>query len=252
MKTREIAPEWAYLKLEDEEKPNLVCTLPVIFSTALYALYHLARVQPPETVLIHEGSSEVGSAAIQIAKLADVEILPLETLDVPQMSRALRRLYAQERIGKVSISIETPESILQEHPLKYSSYLDDKKTKILVGCLGRLRRTISKWMVARGARNFVFIGRSGLAKKPARVLVHELQAAGAAVKVVPGDGSNPIEVQRAVAQSDKPIGGIIQAAMGLSEVLFTKQSNQPWHTGLGPKLQGCWNFHNASKAKMTS
>ncbi len=383
MKTQEIAPEWACFKLKDEEMPTVVCTLPVVFSTALYALHHLARVQRHETVLIHEGSSEVGNAAIQIAKLADVEIFttastavqrnflaskfglrkenilssetnsicedimmatkgrgvdvvlsslsgdllhdswnacaphgrfiqlgkkdlvdagkldmdvfkrnatfsaldmgsffyddrpitehlwaklladvmdlyrtgkihpiePLETFDVSQMSRALRRFHAQDRMGKVSISFENPESILQVHPLKYNLRLDEKKTYILVGCLGGLGRSISKWMVARGARDLVFIGRSGLDKKPARVLVQELQAAGAAVKVVRGDVCNPIDVQRAVAQADRPIGGIIQAAMGLSEALFTKMSNQSWHTGIDPKLQGCWNLHNAIKGK---
>jgi phthiocerol/phenolphthiocerol synthesis type-I polyketide synthase C len=43
-------------------------TLPVAFVTAIYALRHLAQVQPGETVLIHAASGGVGLAAIQIAK----------------------------------------------------------------------------------------------------------------------------------------------------------------------------------------
>ena len=73
-KTHEIIPEWACTKLKDEEKFSVACTLPVVYSTALYALHHRACIQPGESVLIHQGADDVGNAAIQIAKLAGVEI----------------------------------------------------------------------------------------------------------------------------------------------------------------------------------
>ena len=72
--THEIVPEWACFKLRDDEKYNICCTLPVVYSNAIYALHHRARIQPGETVLIHSGADEVGNAAIQIAKLAGAEV----------------------------------------------------------------------------------------------------------------------------------------------------------------------------------
>jgi acyl transferase domain-containing protein/NADPH:quinone reductase-like Zn-dependent oxidoreductase/NAD(P)-dependent dehydrogenase (short-subunit alcohol dehydrogenase family)/acyl carrier protein len=42
-------------------------TMPTVFATAWYALHHLARLQPGETVLVHGGAGGVGLAAIQIA-----------------------------------------------------------------------------------------------------------------------------------------------------------------------------------------
>ena len=42
-------------------------TMPVAFMTAVYALGHLANVQPGETVLIHGGAGGVGLAALQYA-----------------------------------------------------------------------------------------------------------------------------------------------------------------------------------------
>ncbi len=44
-------------------------TIPTTFLTALYALDHLARLQPGERVLIHGAAGGVGLAAVQIAKL---------------------------------------------------------------------------------------------------------------------------------------------------------------------------------------
>ena len=71
-------------------------------------------------------------------------------------------------------------------------------------------------MFDRGARSFVFLGRSGADKPTAKKLVEDLQQAGAAVVVVRGNVSRLEDVQNAVMQSACPIGGIIQAAMGLN------------------------------------
>lgn len=72
--TSQVVPEWACQKLEDHEDFNVLCTLSVVYATALYALQDRARVQSGETVLIHSGAGGVGIAAIQIAKLAGVEV----------------------------------------------------------------------------------------------------------------------------------------------------------------------------------
>jgi len=67
-----------------------------------------------------------------------------------------------------------------------------------------------------GARKFVFVGRSGVDRAPARALVEDLKELGADVLVVRGDVSNAEDVESGFAQITGPIGGVIQAAMGLS------------------------------------
>ena len=49
-------------------------TIPSTFFTAYYAMYHLARLQPGEKVLIHGAAGGVGLAAIQLAKWIGAEI----------------------------------------------------------------------------------------------------------------------------------------------------------------------------------
>lgn len=100
----------------------------------------------------------------------------------------------------------------------------------------------------RGARHFVFLGRSGADKSSARQLVTRLEDAGATVGVVRGDVSKASDVTNAVSAciaTGRRIGGVIQAAMGLHEALFTRMPNEAWHTGIEPKWQGTWNLHNA-------
>ncbi|ESZ92331.1 polyketide synthase [Sclerotinia borealis F-4128] len=70
----ERVPHWACVKMEKGEDFNTVSTLPVAFSTAIYALHDRARIQPRETVLNHSGAGGLGITAIQNAKLAGAAI----------------------------------------------------------------------------------------------------------------------------------------------------------------------------------
>lgn len=56
--------------------------LPEVFLTAYQALFWLAALEEGETVLIHAGASGVGTAAIQLARLA--EAVPIVTASAPK------------------------------------------------------------------------------------------------------------------------------------------------------------------------
>ena len=55
--------------------PEAAATMPVAFFTAWYALQHLGRLQPGETVLIHGGAGGVGLAAIQVAQWRGARVI---------------------------------------------------------------------------------------------------------------------------------------------------------------------------------
>lgn len=132
-------------------------------------------------------------------------------------------------------------------PLPYTSTLSPNKMYFLVGCLGGLGASLAKWMFARGARQFLFQGRTGTDRPAAQRLVDDLTALGANVIVVRGDVSSSIDVQKAIDSipSSLPLGGVIQAAMGLSEALFSRMTHAAWNTGIGPKVRGTWNIQRA-------
>lgn len=90
-------------------------------------------------------------------------------------------------------------------------------TYLLVGCLGGLGRSLTSWMIKRGARRFAFLSRSGTDSEQAASLVKDIEAKGAVVQVFRGDVTILADVERAVASVPReyPICGVVQAAMVL-------------------------------------
>ncbi|KAK2603636.1 hypothetical protein QQS21_004217 [Conoideocrella luteorostrata] len=184
---------------------------------------------------------------IEMYRAGTIKASPITTFDIADIGQAYRYFGNKDRVGKVVISMENPKSRVQVSPSPYKAVFHPDKTYLLVGCLGGLGRSLSRWMMFRGARKFCFLGRSGCDKPSAAELVSHLRNAGARVTVVRGDVSCAQDVREAVVASaeEGPIGGVVQAAMGLSEALFTVMENKAWHTGIQPKWKGSWNLHNA-------
>lgn len=174
---------------------------------------------------------------------------PLKVFPIDEITQAYRYFSTRTRMGKVAISLQQPESIIHLQPLKHATQFDANKSYVMIGCLGGLGRTFSRWMVSRGARKFAFLGRSGTDKLAARSLVEDLRASGADCEVVRGDVCNATDVEAVVdaGAAMGPIGGVIQAAMGLNEAIFSVMSNKAWHTGIDPKVHGSWNLLNSLK-----
>lgn len=61
-------------KIPDDLSFSSAAAIPTVFCTAYYALSHWARMEPGESILIHSAAGGFGQAAVQLAKLYDVEI----------------------------------------------------------------------------------------------------------------------------------------------------------------------------------
>ncbi|OJJ99925.1 hypothetical protein ASPACDRAFT_43562 [Aspergillus aculeatus ATCC 16872] len=171
---------------------------------------------------------------------------PIKTFDASDITDAFRHFSLGTRLGKVTVSFQDPSTQIKVIPTKYETAFSAHKCYLMIGCLGGLGRSLSKWMISCGARRFIFMGRSGTDKPEAQNMVDDLRAQGAHVTVIRGDVCRYEDVERAVAAAaDCPIGGVIQAAMALSEALWSEMSHRAWHTTLGPKVRGTWNLHHA-------
>lgn len=109
----------------------------------------------------------------------------------------------------------TSLTILKTVPPAHTLSLNPDKTYLLVGCLGGLGRSISKWLLTRGCRRFLFLARSGVEKRPAAIFTEYLRAQGANVAVIRGDVKDLDDVRRCIRVAERPIAGVIHAAMGL-------------------------------------
>ncbi|OTB01304.1 hypothetical protein M426DRAFT_14612 [Hypoxylon sp. CI-4A] len=184
--------------------------------------------------------------AIELHRLGKVKLMPSTVFDVADTTKAFQYLSSPNNIGQVIVSLEDPMTYITAAPPKFETVFDANKAYLLIGCLGGLGRSLSSWMLTRGARNFVFLGRSGCDRTSSMELVNRLKARGAQVHVIRGDVTDIADVKKVVAVcSGTPIGGVVHAAMGLHEDIFTRMTNEAWRTSVRPKWAGAWNLHRA-------
>ncbi len=172
---------------------------------------------------------------LELYRGGQIQALPMKVFDVMRVSEAYRFFANKDRVAKVVISMEDPNARVPYAPAPYQSLFHAEKVYLLIGCLGGLGRSLSQWMTTRGARNFIFLGRSGADKPSAQQFVSQLEKTGATVGVVRGDVSQAVDVAAAVSAciaTGRKIGGVVQAAMGLHEALFTRMSNEAWYVVL--------------------
>ncbi|OJZ81972.1 hypothetical protein ASPFODRAFT_84885 [Aspergillus luchuensis CBS 106.47] len=172
-------------------------------------------------------------------------VQPLKSFTAAELVRAFRHFNDPARMGKIVISFEDPELMIPVVPERFVTQLHPDKSYVMVGCLGGLGRSLSQWMVSRGARSFVFLGRSGTKKPAARRLVEDLEQQGAQCIVIQGDVTYADDVERVFEAAPFPVGGVIHAAMGLHEAIFSEMTHDSWREGTAAKIEGAWNLHNA-------
>ncbi|KAI0505381.1 hypothetical protein F5B22DRAFT_526976 [Xylaria bambusicola] len=132
-------------------------------------------------------------------------------------------------------------------PKRKQLRLSPDATYLLVGCLGGLGRSLTRWMMAHGAKHFTFISRSGIDKPEAARLVKHIELSGASTRVERADASDQDKIARIVAsiQAERPIRGVVHAAMVLKDGMFEQMTHQSFYDCIRPKAQGALSLHSA-------
>ncbi|KAI1821188.1 polyketide synthase [Xylaria intraflava] len=220
----------------------------VFLRSVTFTAFDLSEMFYSDDKFYHELLHGKVEEVLSLLRSKEIEPLPTKTFDVSETANAYRYFSKRDRIGKIVISFEKPDSIVPVSPAPYLTLLSPHKVYLLVGCLGGLGRSLSRWLLSRGAKNFVFLGRSGCDRPAAQDLVARLQETGANVSVVRGDVCDAEDVKRAVktcADTGMPLGGVVQASMGLSESIFSTMTSKAWQTAIKPKWAGTWNLESA-------
>ncbi|KAI0141208.1 hypothetical protein GGR57DRAFT_420343 [Xylariaceae sp. FL1272] len=184
---------------------------------------------------------------LDLYRKGEIKPAPITVIEISEVAKAYRRFSDRERIGKIVVSLQAELSIVPTLPPKYQTILSADKVYLLVGCLGGLGRSLSRWMVKRGAKTLVFLNRSGDERREAQLLLKQLQQSGATVSVFRGDVSVLEDVQGAFnmcQETGKPLGGVVQGAMAVKAALFDQMTHDAWTRVLRPKYLGTWNLHS--------
>ena len=141
-------------------------------------------------------------------------IKPIKSFKATEIADAFRFMQKGTHIGK--LTVQMPDDMndlpcISRHP---ELPLHPNASYLLVGGLGGIGRSIASWLVQNGARNLIFLSRSGRSEKTEHFL-QELEALGCNVQVFAGSVTNIENIQEVVAKAQKPIRGVIQLSMVL-------------------------------------
>jgi phthiocerol/phenolphthiocerol synthesis type-I polyketide synthase D len=117
------------------------------------------------------------------------------------------------------------------------------------GGYGGLGLVTAQRLVERGAGRLVLAGRSGPGPE-AEKIIGRLRRAGAEIEIVLGDIAVPGVAERIVAAGQRDgvrLRGVVHAAGGLADRLFTEVGPEDLHRVWAPKVTGALRLHEATE-----
>ncbi|KAI1499706.1 hypothetical protein F5X99DRAFT_430330 [Biscogniauxia marginata] len=175
-------------------------------------------------------------------------ISPVTVFPISEVESAFKTLQSAKTHGKLVVVPHAEDIIKATPPKKPAQLLKADATYILIGGTGGLGRSMTSWMVSRGARHLVLVSRSGSASGKVKALIDEAAEVGAEIVIRRCDVSNPAEVEELInsgLESLPPVRGLIHGAMVLRDVLYEKMTYEDYTTVIESKVHGGWNFHRA-------
>jgi malonyl CoA-acyl carrier protein transacylase len=153
------------------------------------------------------------------------------------VARLVRHRPTQNLVGQSQLDVPSNQSFRGD-----SSYL-------ITGGMGGLGLGVARFLVERGARHLVLLGRSQPSFE-VKSQLRELERSGAKVVIAQADVSDYEQVVRVLAlteRSARPLRGIIHAAGVLDDGILQQLSWQRFLGVMAPKVQGAWNLHTLTQ-----
>ncbi|KAK2806488.1 Type I Iterative PKS [Emmonsiellopsis sp. PD_5] len=177
---------------------------------------------------------------------------PITELSYSQLKQGFRMLQSGHTIGKV---VFTPDQddLVPVIPKQTPYAFQPDASYVLAGGLGGLGRSLAQWMVSRGARNLIFLSRSGNITPPVQEMVSTLESKGVKIRIFKCDVSDAVTMRSAFeecSQTLPPIKGCIQCSMTLKDGAFETMPYADWTTTIKPKVQGSRNLHESLPADL--
>ena len=155
--------------------------------------------------------------------------LPHRIFALPDATSAFRYMAQAKHVGKVVIAHDSAAAVESTRLIRPDG------TYLITGGLGALGLHVARWLVERGGRHLVLVGRSAPSPRAAHV-VEGLRQAGAQVVTVQADigrGSDAARVLRDAVAALPALRGIIHAAGVLDDGVLLHQdgdaSAMSWH-----------------------
>lgn len=162
------------------------------------------------------------------------------------VARLVRHRHTQSGVGQTRSDF--PDN--QPFQLEVSKLtVHGNRSYLITGGLGGVGLRVARFLVERGARHLVLVGRSQ-ASEEVKSQLRELEHSGAQVVVAQADVSDAFQLTRlltSLEQSSPPMRGIIHTAGVLDDGVLTQLDWQRFERAMAPKVQGAWNLHTLTQ-----
>src|SRR5262249_3721127 len=171
--------------------------------------------------------------------------LPHRLFPVTRLAEALRYMAPGRHIGKVVVTIQdnhVPVQALASTPMTFRP----DATYLITGGLGGFGLVLAQWIIERGGRHLVLMGRSGAASVDAKRAVEALRATGARVDIAAEDVTSASQVAEVLTHIDRtmpPLRGLFHAAAGIDDDLLVRLDQQRFRQVTAAKIEGAWQLH---------
>ncbi|KAI1852774.1 hypothetical protein JX266_002315 [Neoarthrinium moseri] len=197
---------------------------------------------------------KIGNQVVELTRKG--AIAPFRNLSICSFGdaeKAFRLMQSGSHIGKI-VLCPGPDDIIPVVPEGLeTSRLPEGSTYILVGGLGGIGQSISRMLSGMGARNLVFLARSGSSRSESQLLIESLQSQGTSATTIACDVADKSQLLAAineVKQRFPPIKGVIHCAMDLRDSTYSNMSATDWNLSLRPKVRATRNLHEVLPADL--
>ena len=185
--------------------------------------------------LLNELANELATGAL--------EPIPYTEFAMQDVAKAMRLVAQAKHIGKVVVTNKAPVKVRMALPDRPPVRAD--ATYLITGGLGGVGLLTARWLVERGARSLVLMGRHSPSLEAEGQLA-ELRCSGARVEALAADVSIPADVERVlgfIRANLPPLRGVLHAAMVLSDTPLADLDESGLNRAMAPKALGAWNLH---------
>lgn len=169
---------------------------------------------------------------------------------------AFRYMQQSRQIGKIIVNFsQSPSTNFAKIQHDKKLNLNPNATYLLTGGLNGFGFRTAQWLVEKGARHLVLIGRSGVSSETVQSAITDLENQGVNVRVTPLDITDRDALNSllsSITNDMPPLKGIFHAAAVYDDAIFMNLTSEKVSRVLEPKLQGAWNLHQAVLAQPIS
>ena len=184
--------------------------------------------------------------------------LPYQAFDARSVVDAFRHMQQARQIGKIVVTygggipdtLAAPRSAIGPRSETRRLELSPHATFLITGGLSGFGLRTAEWLVDRGARHLVLIGRRGASAEEAKTALARLERRGIRILARACDVTDRAALNslfEKVAREMPPLRGIVHSAMVIDDGLIRDMSAAQIRGVLAPKVLGAQHLHELTR-----